>query len=57
MASPRTLINPKLIYIEAAVRTRGREVRARLFAEFVEMASNWRFHRSGPGRGLAEGKA
>lgn len=45
MALPRTLIDPKLIYLEPAVREypRGREVLARFpDAELVEVASHWR---------------
>lgn len=45
MALPRTLIDPKLIYVEPAVREypRGREVLARFpNAELVEVARHWR---------------
>jgi spore photoproduct lyase len=45
MALPRTLIDPKLIYVEPTVREypRGREVLARFpNAELVEVASHWR---------------
>ena len=45
MALPRTLIDPKLIYLEPAVReyARGREVLARFpDAELVEVASHWK---------------
>ncbi|MBE7211316.1 MAG: spore photoproduct lyase family protein [Gluconacetobacter diazotrophicus] len=45
MALPRTLLDPKLIYLEPAVRgyERGREVLARFpDAEQVEVASHWR---------------
>lgn len=45
MALPRTLIDPKLIYLEPAVRDypRGREVLARFpDAELVEVASHWK---------------
>jgi hypothetical protein len=44
MALPRTLIDPKLIYMEPAVRDypRGREVLARFHdAKLVEVASHW----------------
>jgi spore photoproduct lyase len=44
MSLPRTLIDPKLIYLEPAVRgyPRGREVLARFpGAELVEVASHW----------------
>jgi spore photoproduct lyase len=45
MALPRTLIDPKLIYLEPAVRDypRGREVLARFpDAERIEVASHWK---------------
>ena len=45
MALPRTLIDPRLIYLEPAVRDypRGREVLARLpDTELVEVASHWK---------------
>lgn len=45
MALPRTLIDPKLIYLEPAVRdyARGREVLARFpLAKQVEVASHWK---------------
>ena len=45
MALPRTLIDPKLIYLEPAVRAypRGREVLVRFpDAELVEVASHWK---------------
>ena len=44
MSLPRTLIDPKLIYLEPAVRgyPRGREVLARFpGAELVQVASHW----------------
>lgn len=45
MALPRTLIDPKLIYIEPAVRDyqRGREILERFpGAEIVEVESHWK---------------
>jgi spore photoproduct lyase len=45
MALPRTLIDPKLIYVEPAVRdySRGREVLARFpEAQITEVASHWK---------------
>src|SRR4051812_41506656 len=45
MALPRTLIDPKTIYLEPAVRDypRGREVLARFpESERIEVASHWR---------------
>ena len=45
MALPRSLIEPKRIYLEPAVREyeRGREVLARFpGAELVEVASHWK---------------
>ncbi len=45
MALPRTLIDPKRIYLESAVRSyaHGREVLARYpDAELVEVASHWK---------------
>lgn len=45
MALPRALIDPKLIYLEPAIRDyqRGREVLARFpNAELVEVASHWK---------------
>ena len=45
MALPRTLIDPKLIYLEPSVRTypQGREVLARFpYAELVEVVSHWK---------------
>lgn len=45
MARPRTLIDPKLIYLEPAVReyARGREVLERYpDARLVQVASHWR---------------
>jgi hypothetical protein len=45
MSLPRTLIDPKIIYLEPAVRDyeRGREVLARFpAADLVEVASHWK---------------
>lgn len=45
MATPRTLIDPKRIYLEPAIRSyaRGREVLARFpDAELIEVASHWK---------------
>jgi hypothetical protein len=44
MAPPRALIDPKLIYLESALRDyqRGRKVLARFpYAELVEVARHW----------------
>jgi spore photoproduct lyase family protein len=56
MALPRTLIEPKLIYLEPKVRDypRGREVLARFpDAELIEVASHWKIAQLGD-PGLAE---